>query len=209
MPQAGAKSVISPKTSERATDVDLRMCASIGHPAVRSVRHSYRIGTQIECAEVDGDGRRDVVLVAGTTEDRNGVVAVALNATTTGAPVAAFEPADEYVVDREPFRIAVGDLNGDSLPDLAIACAPFTEVSNHVPLLFQDPSRPGHFLPQVHVAPDPAHLGSSSVSIADLDGDGLVVTTGHSPNVTGFSVLLQDPAVPGSFLPAVRYPLHP
>ena len=34
---------------------------------------------------------------------------------------------------------AVGDLNGDGLPDLAISCA------NGLYLLFQDPTQPGQF----------------------------------------------------------------
>ena len=55
-----------------------------------------------------------------------------------------FLPAKNYEGSGGYHAVAIGDLNGDSKPDLAIA-------SDGVPVLFQDPNRPGQFLPRISV----------------------------------------------------------
>jgi len=104
--------------------------------------------------------------------------------------------------------VAIGDLNGDSLPDLAVAnVAP--GGTGRVAIFSQSPTTAGTFLPRVDV---PAGTVPLSVKIVDLDNDGradmAVANRGPGSSVagtSGVSVLLQSAAAPGTFLPAVTY----
>jgi FG-GAP-like repeat/FG-GAP repeat len=110
------------------------------------------------------------------------------------------------------YSVAVGDLNGDGRLDIA-AC--YTSISAAPPhpgyasVYLQDPERPGHFLPETHY-----NVGNDPVWIAmgDLNGDGqpdlvtantILATSGAGSRTV--SVLLQDGAGAGHFLPAKEY----
>ena len=100
--------------------------------------------------------------------------------------------------------VAIGDLNGDFINDMAVTVS----GSGKVKLLFQDPVVSGSFL----VAMD-LDVGAqpTDVRIEDLDKDGsrdIVVGNFGTPGnyKTGsISILLQDSANPGEFLPADNY----
>jgi hypothetical protein len=79
---------------------------------------SYPVGKQpyaIASADLNGDGYADLV-TANTTD---GTVSVLLSTGKTGN--GAFGTAKTYPVGRLPFGVAIGDLNGDGIPDLAVA----------------------------------------------------------------------------------------
>lgn len=104
-----------------------------------------------------------------------------------------FLGANNVAAGNYPNDVAIGDLDGDGLFDLAVA-------DNDLSILFQDPSNIGTFLPRVSLG-----VKSSSVAIGDLDGDlllDLAVTQSSTNNV---KVLLQDPVTPGTFLPAASF----
>jgi hypothetical protein len=108
--------------------------------------------------------------------------------------------------------VAVADLNGDGLPDIAASYSYISGSPPHpgfVAVYLQDRAKPGTFLAGAiyGVGNDPA-----SIAIGDLDGDGKadIVTSNAILSAAGagastVSVLLQDQLHPGQFLPAVPY----
>lgn len=143
-------------------------------------------------ADVDGDGRRDVVTLAefAASESRREGRLVVHRQTSPGA----FAPAETYVVGTAPWRLAVGDVDGDGLPDLVVT----DWKADAVWLMLNDPLDKGRFLPAQKIA---SASRAGDAVIADLNGDG-------APDVaitdTGRVVLLQqDAARRGTFLPPV------
>ncbi len=105
--------------------------------------------------------------------------------------------------------VAVADLNGDGAPDIVAATSDSSGDNGAVMIFYQDPGKRGTFSAPVSF---PAGAQPQSVKIADVNGDGLpdLIVANFGPGSdgqgsAGVSVLLQDPAHPGSFLPPVTY----
>jgi hypothetical protein len=105
--------------------------------------------------------------------------------------------------------VAVADLNGDGAPDIVAATFDSNGNNGAVYVFYQDPHNRGTFAPPVVF---PAGAQPQSVKIADVNGDGLpdLIVANFGPGSdgkgsAGVSVLLQDAAHPGSFLPPVTY----
>jgi FG-GAP-like repeat len=148
---------------------------------------------RIAIADMNGDGRPDLVIAAHT-------LMLALQAAGTpgsfAAPTTLYTPPS----GRGPARLAIGDLNGDGLPDVAIA------DSNGVTVLFHA------------AAADPPAIGSTlsvftnsrvgelcALAIADIDGDGRNDLVVADPDGNSLAVLTQSQTTAGQLLPAVRF----
>ena len=158
---------------------------------------TYGAGTDpfsIAVSDLNADGKVDIV-TANAILNANGTGSSTVSVLLQD-PVNAgqFLTAASYATGLSPHHVAIGDLNGDGTPDLAVA------TGSGVSLLFQDPARPGTFQPQIFVSLD----GSPrSVAIADLNADGiadLVVT-----NAVSVLVMPQNRQAAGTFLAPVSY----
>jgi hypothetical protein len=146
----------------------------------------------IVIGDLDGDGRADVVTAnAILSADGAGASTVSVLRQHPSRP-GEFLPVVNDATGTNPVSVAIGDLNGDGRPDLAVA------DSLGVSLLFQDPAARGSFLPRVAVG-----APANAVAVADVDGDGRVDLVVTDP--TAVRVLRQSPTVAGSFLPATSY----
>ena len=105
--------------------------------------------------------------------------------------------------------VAVADLNGDGAPDIVAATYDSSGNNGAVMIFYQNPNQRGTFQAPVSF---PAGAQPQSVKIADVNGDGLpdIIVADFGPGADGMgtagvSVLLQDAAHPGTFLPPVTY----
>jgi FG-GAP-like repeat/FG-GAP repeat len=154
----------------------------------------------VAVADLNGGGRLDIVAsyskIAGPPP-HPGVVAIFFQ---DAANPGNFLPPVNYDVGNDPVALAIGDLNGDGNLDIATANTIMNvdgTGSSSVSVLLQDSGNPGRFLSAVNY---PTGFSPVAVAIGDLDGDGrpdLAVA-----DTTGISLLMQNPAAPGTFLAA-------
>ncbi len=159
----------------------------------------YDVGADpwgIAAADLSSDGLADLVV---STPDSDRLWLLQQDPTQPGR----FKPATSFATPRAPHEIAVADLDGDGRNDLAVA---LNSVSpGGAAMLLQEPGSPGVFAGAVHV---PLGAGGISVAAADLNGDAradlLLASRSSDPARAGVFLVVQDPFVEGSFLPALR-----
>ncbi len=145
-------------------------------------------------ADLDGDGRLDVV--TGNYNTQN--ISVHLN-TTVGATI-SFAAKLDLACQVNPLGIAVGDLDGNGKPDIAVA-----NFSSGSVTVYRNTSTVGaaSFVTQTLTG----FTGPRELAIADVDGDGKpdllvadegasVIAARHNTSVSGTI----------SFSPAITYP---
>lgn len=147
---------------------------------------------------LNGDDRPDIVTA---NNDRRASVSILLQ-NPVPDPVGGFLPARYYSTGEAAESVAIGDLNGDGLMDIAVDGAATVFV------MFQNRLSPGEFLPPVSLA---AGERPCWVTICDLDGDGFndlsVANAGSSESGANasVSVLIQDRDDPGAFVLESNY----
>lgn len=156
--------------------------------------------THVLVADIDGDGRVDVLTLAqlaSSMSQREGRLQVRLQ---TAAGV--FAPAQTYSVGLYPWTMALGDIDGDGAPDLLLADvgSNSSTAGRALWMLRQDTGNRGHFL-----APQRLMINQSSpygVAIGDLNGDSVpdIVVTDSPVNAVGAIVLYQNAGSRGNFL---------
>ncbi len=140
---------------------------------------SFAVGISPESvavADLNGDGIPDLVVANSGGYFDNGSVSVLL-----GNGDGSFRPARSFAVGSFPRSVAVGDFNGDGIPDLAVA----NSGSNNVSVLLGNGD--GSFQPARSFA-----VGSVpwSVAAADLAGDGVLDLVVANFNANDVSILL-------------------
>ena len=155
----------------------------------------------VAVGDLNGDGMPDIAV-----SDAVGVKLLmhtgAASATTYAAPVAIFTQTQNNAVQGANV-VAIADVNGDGFNDLVITDpGPSGGASPTVSILLQDATHAGQFLAPVSYAIAPYSVATSIV-VTDVNGDGFpdIVIGG----TTSTSVLLQNPAVRGTFMPSSNY----
>jgi hypothetical protein len=154
----------------------------------------------VAVGDLNGDGIPDVALT-----DSVGVKVLlhtgAASSTTYAAPVSVFTQSIDPGITGANL-IAIADVNGDGLNDLVITDPGPVGSPPTVNILLQNAAAPGTFLAPVSYSLSADSIPLSIV-VTDVNGDGHPdIVIGGSTEV---NVLLQNAAVPGTFLPAASY----
>ena len=133
----------------------------------------------IAAGDLDGDGKPD--MISGSIVDKT--ISVFRNISSPGA--ISFAPKTDYATDDNPYSIAVGDLDGDGRPDIAVT----NYVSNTISI-YKNTSSIGNisFAAKADISTG-ADLGPWAIVIGDLDGDGkpdMAVTNNYTNTVSVF-----------------------
>jgi len=129
----------------------------------------FTTGTKPNCVaigDLDGDGKPDLAV----TNAFGATVSVFRNTSTIGSiTVGSFAAKVDFVTGTTPWAIAIGDLDGDGEPDLAV-----TNQSSYTVSVFRNTSTIGSISPSSFAAKVDFTTGADPriVSIGDLDGDG-------------------------------------
>jgi hypothetical protein len=157
---------IAVATTANTVSVLLQTAAGVFAPKV-----DYTTGVlpvAIKAANLSGhlDGKLDLLTAnfgAATSPGTQGLSVLIQGATGTfAAPV-------NYTTEYRATALAVGDLNGDGKPDVAVACEGLPGSPGAVSVFLQNPATPGALLPAVNYG---GVYGPMGVAIADMDGDG-------------------------------------
>jgi len=137
----------------------------------------------VTIGDLDGDGKPDLAVANNSST----TVSVFRNTSTSGSIAASsFAAKVDFTTGNNPYSVAIGDLDGDGKPDLAVA-----NFSSNTVSVFRNTSTSGSIAAGSFAAKVDFTAGNNpySVAIGDLDGDGkpdLAVANGSSNRVSVF-----------------------
>lgn len=139
---------------------------------------------QIVVGDQDGDGKPDILVCNGNSNN----VSVLRNTGSSGT--ISFAPKVDYATGTSPSNIAVGDIDGDSKPDIAVTFS----FQNTITVLRNTGSAGS-----VSFAPRTSFVigaGSFGLAIGDLNSDGMpdIVSANYAP--ASISILKNNPLSP-------------
>jgi hypothetical protein len=153
---------------------------------------SLQISIDIAVADLDGDGRPDVIQPISSGVGNPGTIATFLQSD------AGFGPRSNFAAGPAPDYVVAADLTGGNLPDVISSA----NAANAVVVLLNDPASPG----SLSVSQTLSVMHPSRVAVADLDGDGLpdLIIPGDDVYAA-----LQSTGTPGHFASPVSLLSHP
>jgi hypothetical protein len=150
--------------------------------------------TKYAIGDVDGDNRIDVV----TVDRLNNTMSVYRNTTTAGASI-SFAPAIDFAGGQSPRAVAIGDVDGDGRPDIAVS-----NLTDNTVSVFRNTGSTGviSFAARVDYA---TASQPSVISVTDIDKDGKPDLVVNTINLNGFVSVLRNTGSTGniSFAPRI------
>lgn len=156
---------------------------------------------QVVAADVNGDGLADIV----TANIGENTVSVLFNTTPQGSTTPSFAAQQTFATGNMPFALTAADLNGDSLPDLAVV----NYADNTISVLLNTTatgSGTASFTAQQAFA---AGNMPQAVTAVDLNGDGLPDLAVVSDNDSNVQILVNTTLLGDttpSFAPEQAFP---
>lgn len=154
----------------------------------------------IAVADLDGDGRLDVLTALASSDPAASFLSARIQ--VPGAP-GTFATPVRSPTGLVPVAMALGDLDGDGLPDVAVADAGAGPSGYGVDVQYRIPGSPGAYTAPL-VLPT-GTLVPADVAIADLDGDGRNDVVVAASGAAAVQVFFQTG--PGRFAAAVAIPV--
>ena len=183
--------------------------SGVAAPGVFDAPVNYGVGDEpgaVAVGDFNGDGIPDLAVsyeedAPSSLNPAAGYVAILLGSSsspgTFAAAVSYGVGSDQYA---EPNAVAVGDFNGDGIPDLAVS----NFGDNSVSILLGSSSSPGTFAAAVNY---PVGTNPKSIAVGDFNGDGIPDLAVANEGGNSVSILLGSATSPGSFAAAVNYPV--
>lgn len=137
---------------------------------------AYGYPAGIAIGDLDGDGLPDLAI---THENANGIVSIYPNTSTPGH--ISFGSEIDMSTDSNPTNLVIGDLDGDGIPDIAVANSGYP----HTMTVFRNTSSYGMISFEGPFS-YPTPWGPNYIAMGDLDGDGkadLATANGSSASV--------------------------
>lgn len=155
---------------------------------------------KLAVADLDLDGKKDIIISNG---DLNSISIIKNNCVPGLISPSSFDSKFEITTGNKPERIAIGDLNGDGKPDLAVANNQSSNVSVFKNLTTSSSNGRTQFDASSFelVGNLTAGSGTAGVAIADFDLDGksdIIVTNRGSNTISAFhnDLLISTNATP-------------
>ena len=152
--------------------------------------------------DINEDGKPDLVVA----NEGSNTVSVLLNTTVTGATTPTFATKADFSTAMNPESVAIGDVNADGKPDLAVA-----NINSNTVSVLLNTTATGATPPTFAAKADfPTATNPLGVAVGDINGDGRPdLAVGNTSVTTGVSVLLNTTAtgaMPPTFATRVNFP---
>ncbi len=164
-------------------------------------QQTFAIGAapvSVAVGDFNGDGKPDLT----TANEVSDTVSVLLNTTLSGATIPSFAPQRTFAAGAYPFSVAVGDINGDGKPDIAVANVGFFSFNSGTVSVLLNTTPAGATTPSF--APQQTfNTGrySTAVAVGDFNGDGKPDLAVINSRYAAVSVLLNTTPV-GATVPS-------